>query len=171
MFAAVAGFALSAIAHITSIAGVELPGGKAVFLLHAGIFVVWLPALLVMHRVSGGINRRDLWKVALSGCPSWMRTAVYAIFVYAFLNFFYFFATTAGLPKHASGGVSTIAEVRGFSGHWMIFYSAAFAILYSARNRPGLLLDRRCSNQHAVSKTAEYCETCGERMPPVENGA
>jgi hypothetical protein len=171
MLVAAAGFISSAIAHVASIAGVELPGGRAVFLLHAGIFIVWLPTVLAVQRVSGGVNRKDIWKVVLSGCPPWMRIAVYAVFGYAFLSFLLFLATSAGLPKHGPGSVSNVAEVRGFSGHWMIFYGTAFATLYSVRNRPSLLVARKCSNQHAVSRTAEFCETCGERMQPTENGA
>jgi hypothetical protein len=34
-----------------------------------------------------------------------------------------------------------------------------------------LLLERRCSSHHVVSPDAQYCETCGERMPVPEGGA
>src|SRR5690606_21967281 len=39
------------------------------------------------------------------------------------------------------------------------------------RNRPSLWVERRCSAQHVVSPTAEYCETCGERLPDLKTGA
>jgi hypothetical protein len=162
MLLAAVGFIASVAAHIASVADVQLPGGSAVFVLHAGIFVVWAPTVLVMSRFRGRVNNKDIWKVALSGCPAWMRTAVQIIFGYGFLSFFWFLAGTAGHPKGV--GPSPQSEVRGFSGHWMIFYSAAFATLYSVRRRPELLIERRCSSQHVVSATAEYCETCGERL-------
>ena len=164
------GFALSLVAHLASFGGARLPGGSAVFALHAGIFVVWIPTVLVLNRVSRGARRRDLWKVALSGCPRWLRLAVPIIFGYGFLNFLLFMASTVGSPKTATGDAAP-GVVRGFSGHWLIFYSAAFAVIYSARNWPALLLDRRCSSHHVVSPTAQYCESCGERMPSRESGA
>jgi len=62
----------------------------------------------------------------------------------------------------AGGGANTPPEVfRGFSGHWMAFYSAAAAILYSAivvsRADPA----RRRANGHPVPPSASYCEECG----------
>src|SRR6185369_854875 len=84
------GFALSVAAHALAIAGQVPPGGDLVMGLHMGIFVVWLPTVLVMVRVTKGANRKDAWKIALSGAPSWMRYALYGLFGYAILNFVLF---------------------------------------------------------------------------------
>jgi hypothetical protein len=45
MFVAGAGFCLSLIAHLLALFGVAMPGGGIVWLLHVGIFVVWIPAV------------------------------------------------------------------------------------------------------------------------------
>jgi hypothetical protein len=163
------GFVLSSAAHVASIVGVQIPGGSAVLALQVGIFAAWLPAVLVMSSFRGRVSNRDLWKVALSGCPGWMRAAVFVVFGYAFLNFFYCFVIMPGRPQ--SDGSSLLSEVRGISGHWMIFYATAFAVLYSARRRPELFTARRCSAQHEVAPDAEYCERCGERLKARVRGA
>jgi hypothetical protein len=53
------GFVLSVAAHLAAVTGSPIPFGKAVWALHVGIFVVWLPAVLVGVRVTRGINRKD----------------------------------------------------------------------------------------------------------------
>ena len=162
MFLAGAGFVASVVAHVASIAGIELPGGRNWFVLHAGIFAVWIPAILVMNRFRGRVSKKDIWKTAFAGSPVWMLTALKVIFGYSFVSFFLF---VVNAPSHSKQSpVSLPAEIRAFSGHWMIFYSVAFATLYSARERPDLLVEKRCSSNHVVSSTAEYCETCGERV-------
>jgi hypothetical protein len=86
---------------------------------HTGIFVVWLPTLLIAARITRDAKQKDLWKVALSGCPPWMRQALYVLTGYAVLNFLLFMFASNNHP-HQLGDPST-AEIRGFSGHWMIF--------------------------------------------------
>ena len=49
---------------------------------------------------------------------------------------------------------------RGFSGHWMVFYSAALAILYSAANTVDA--NPRLTNGHSASPNATYCTRCGQ---------
>jgi len=51
--------------------------------------------------------------------------------------------------------------VRGFSGHWMIFYGAAFAVLYSRIHAPELYRERKCPQGHTASPTARFCSECG----------
>src|SRR6185312_9354330 len=90
MIAAGIGFALSVMAHLLALAGIEPPGGSLVWDLHAGIFVVWIPAVIVSMRTTRFSGRKDFWKVALSGCPVWMRRVFYVIFAYAIINFILF---------------------------------------------------------------------------------
>src|SRR5687768_13550080 len=130
MALAAVGFILSVAAHLSALAGSPIPFGKAVWALHIGIFVVWLPTVLVAYRLTRGATQKDFWKIALVGCPKWMRTALFIVFGYAILNFVVFMATTAS--HSPAKGESSPEVVRGFSGHWMAFYGAAFATLYSA---------------------------------------
>ena len=127
------------------------------WMLHIGIFVVWFPAVLVAQRLVGNVNRKDLWKVVLKDSPDWMRYMVYGFFGYAMFNFLLFMtkAPTGG------GGANPPAVVwRGFSGHWMAFYSAALAILYAAARNVDTI--PRCTNGHMASSNAVYCPQCGQ---------
>jgi hypothetical protein len=158
------GFILSVAAHLAAIAGSPIPFGKAVWGLHAGIFVVWLPTVLVGIRLTRAAHQRNYWKVALAGCPKWMRTALYILFGYAMLNFILFFLTTSGRPQPKGDAPPEV--VRGFSGHWMVFYGAAFATLYSASVIGYSRMDRKCPNGHSPTITAKFCDECGAPLDP-----
>jgi hypothetical protein len=133
--------------------------------LHIGIFIVWIPAVLVANRLTKDVPRKDFWKAALRGCPEWMRYMSYGFFGYAFLNFV-FFAITA--PKGRAASSMSPSEVRGFSGLWMAFYSAALSIVFSAIRLWDQEWQRRCLNGHAVSPIAKFCDQCGR--PVIEPG-
>ncbi|HWL54974.1 MAG TPA: hypothetical protein VNQ90_21200 [Chthoniobacteraceae bacterium] len=137
MILAAIGFLASVGAHIASLLDLTLPGGKLVWLLHAGVFIVWFPAILLASRINRGRPQFEYWKSVLSGCPPWMRYAVCALFVYAIGNFAWFMATTGLQPPPIGDAPPSI--VRGFSGHWLIFYGAAFAMLFSIYRNPALL--------------------------------
>ena len=159
---AVVGLVLSLTAHVAALFGQQQPLGDAAWALHIGIFVVWLPAVLVSNRLVKDFKYKDMWKAALRGCPPWMRWLTSAFFVYAIVNFI-IFAVLA--PGGADSGANAPPIVfRGFSGHWMAFYSAAAAVLYSAivvaKRDPA----RRCPNGHPVSPSAVFCEVCGARV-------
>ena len=164
IFLSAIGFILSVTAHLRAIQGLPFPGGKAVWALHIGIFVVWLPTVLVAYRFTRGVPRKDFWKIALIGCPRWMRQAGYVVFGYGILNFIYFMATTMNHPQ--SHGDAPPEVIRGFSGHWMIFYSAAFDTLYSAYVIGYSGMQRKCPNGHIVPITAKFCEECGAPLEP-----
>jgi hypothetical protein len=127
------------------------------WVLHVGIFVVWFPAVFVAQRLVGNVNRKDFWKVVLKGVPDWMRYMVYGFLGYAVVNFL-FFMTKA--PSGGSGASPPAVVWRGFSGHWMAFYSAALAILYSAARTEDTSL--RCANGHLAAPNAVYCRQCGQ---------
>src|SRR5437870_7027920 len=38
-------------------------------LLFIGIFVVWLPTVLLLNTLTRDFKQKDLWKAALRGCP------------------------------------------------------------------------------------------------------
>jgi hypothetical protein len=155
-----AGLILSILSHLAAFLGRQGPLGDHVFWLHIGIFVVWIPTVLVSQRLTSGFNRKDFWKAALRGCPAWMKYAVYGFFAYAFVSFFVF--VSASPAKGSGSGAMSPAVVRGFSGHWMAFYSAAMAVLYSAAHLPASETQgRRCPNGHSVGPYAQFCERCG----------
>jgi hypothetical protein len=133
MLLAACGFTLSLVAHIMSLLGRVIPGGGLVFWLHVGIFAVWIPTGIITNRIARRSNQKD-WKVILAGCPRWMRLAFYLLFGYAVCNFVLFMITTIGHPQPK--GATPPSVIRGFSGHWMLFYGAAFATLYSVIFRP-----------------------------------
>jgi len=164
MALAAVGLVLSLAVHIASLAGIAL-FGNAAFALHVGIFAVWLPAMFVLQQHTPAVNRKDLWKVALRGCPPWMRLLTYGFFAYAFVNFMYFFVVTAGAGSKHSGPADD-ATLRGFSGHWMAFYAAAMSIFYSSLRIPTLEARRECTQGHPVGPVAKFCEQCGS---PVQS--
>src|ERR1700675_2567644 len=113
------------------------------WVLGVGIFIVLLPAVLVAQRFVGSTNRKDFWKVILKGSPDWMRYMVYSFGGYAMLDFLLFLAKA---PTRGGGANPPAVVWRGFSGHWMAFYSAALAILYSAARTVDA--SPRCANGH-----------------------
>lgn len=156
------GLVLSLIAHCMALMGLQIPGGQLVWSLHVGIFVVWAPAVLVSMQTTRYATRKDFWKVALAGCPAWMTRTFYILFGYAILNFI-LFAFVTGHGKHIAGD-ATPEDVRGFSGHWMVFYGAAFAILYSRIHAPQLFREQKCPNGHTADPTAIFCQECGYKF-------
>lgn len=169
MLLSAGGLALSIGAHLMALAGVAIPGGRLVWALHIGIFVVWLPAVLISMQTTRFAHRKDFWKVALAGCPPWMRRAGYVLFGYAILNFVVFVSSTGSQPKQPTGDAPP-SVVRGFSGHWMVFYGAAFAIFYSRIYAPHLYRERRCPLRHTVSPIARFCPECGYAFPEATRG-
>jgi hypothetical protein len=153
------GLTLSVLSHLAALFGSRWPLGDDAWFLHIGIFIVWIPTVLVASRLSADFKRKDMWKAALRGYPDWMKYMVYGFFGYAFLNFVIFLAATE--PKSSSSQM-TPEILRGFSGHWMAFYSAAAAVLYSATRVGDRDQRRKCFNGHAVGPLAQFCEQCGQ---------
>src|SRR3954464_1100815 len=89
-----AGFLLSIIAHVLALFGIAMPGGGLVWMLHVGIFVVWIPTILFSRRRLQNVPRHKQMDAMLGDCPKWMRRAVKVLFAYAFVNFFLFMAST-----------------------------------------------------------------------------
>jgi hypothetical protein len=161
------GLALSLWVHIGALAGRKVAPEAFFWMLHMGIFVVWIPAVVVAQRRVGSMSRKDFWKVILRGSPDWMRHMVYGFLGYAVINFLLFMIQA---PTGGSGANPPPVVWRGFSGHWMAFYSAALAILYSAAVNPpsDQLFQSRpfaqnsCVNGHPLTATQRFCPNCGQ---------
>jgi len=134
MVIAAAGFVPSVAAHVMALAGKILPGGGLVWMLHVGIFLVWFPAILSNKRKFKTLKRRVEWETMLAVCPVWMRRVLKLVFAYALVNFVLFFMATIGQPKPT--GAAPARVIRGFSGHWMVFYWAAFVTLCAGIKTP-----------------------------------
>jgi hypothetical protein len=160
LFSAI-GLVVSLWVHLGAVMGRRVAPEAFFWMLHVGIFVVWFPAVFIARRLVGNVNRRDFWKVILKDSPDWMRYMVYGFYGYAIVNFLLFMAKA---PSGASGNPPAVVW-RGFSGHWMAFYSAALAILYSAAR----MVDSspRCTNGHRASSKVIYCPQCGQPVMPV----
>jgi hypothetical protein len=157
-----AGLVLSLWVHIGAVMGKRVAPEGMFWLLHMGIFVVWAPAVWIAKKKIGNMHRKDFWKATLKGSPEWLRYMVYVFGAYAIANFAYFMTETGTW----NGAKDTPAVVwRGFSGHWMAFYSGAFAILYSEITLRGN--SRRCANGHPVPVGANYCTRCGQPVSPT----
>ncbi len=122
------GLVLSIAVHLCALVDVAI-FGEYVWLLHVGLFIVGLPAVLYSMKLTKFSKRADFWKAALRGCPRWMRTMTAVFFVYAIFNFSIFFLSGV-TSSHLSP--PPLDAVKGFSGHWMAFYAGALAILTSA---------------------------------------
>jgi Protein of unknown function (DUF3592) len=153
-----AGFVLSLWVHFGAVAGRRVAPAPFFWILHMGIFVVWFPAVMVAQRQVGNLKRKDFWKAILKGSPDWVRYLIYGFLAYAGINFMYFFFQ---VPTGRTEGVDPPAMVwRGFSGHWMVFYLSALAILYSAARQTAET--QRCTNGHPVQPSATFCSRCGQ---------
>jgi hypothetical protein len=126
---AVAGFVASLIVHVLALIGVDSPFGSATWLLHLGIFVVWVPTVLVVQRRTRGSRQAAFWKATFSGLPAWVTVGACVVIGYAILNFALFALVTDRYPRNK---MPDIVEYRGFSGHWLVFYYMAAATLYSS---------------------------------------
>jgi hypothetical protein len=169
MLYAACGLVLSLAAHILSFFGIQF-GGMPLFIgLHVCIFPLWIPVVFIAQKMMGGVQRKDFWKVALSGCPVWMRYMTYGFFIYAVVNFAIFIILVSMHPPAKGGGAPPPEVLHGFSGHWMAFYSAGLAILTTAYRRGLSNLQRKCPFGHEIGWGDKFCPTCGSSIPPLQD--
>lgn len=165
-YVAVTGWTLGLIAHFTTFFGIDITDQfPYVWVLHLGIFVVWIPTVLYLKnneelktfKESGMLNQMNpfgFYKIVFKQTPTWLAVLAVGGILYAFANFMLFMGTQIGTPEIKEGHyilqnhgelIKTISEqeyhhyraneIRGFSGHWIAFYGIATAILYPFANR------------------------------------
>lgn len=151
------GLVVSLWVHLGAVMGRRVAPEAFFWILHMGVFVVWFPAFFVAKQRIGNLRRKDFWKAALQGTPDWMRYMAYGFLGYALLNLA---LVASQAPVGGGGAIPPAIAWRGFSGHWMAFYSVALAILYTAAR--GSESVRRCVNGHPVRTDGSYCARCGQ---------
>jgi hypothetical protein len=160
------GLILSLALHLLAVAGVQPPGGTILFAaLHIGIFPLWIPVVSIAMKTgnNSASTIRWGWLGFLSGCPLWMLFMTLGFMIYAGINFSSF--VEAPIAKQVGGDPPT-AVWRGFSGHWMLFYSAGLAIVTAAHRRGTSNHGPKCPNGHSIGFGDKFCATCGT---PISN--
>jgi len=134
---AASGLVVSTAFHIMTWLQLEPPWGTSVLILHIGWLILWFPLVVCANRTMPNPRRGNLEHL-LAELPGWVRLATYSLFVYAIFNFAIFIASTRRYPKHE---LPPFVVLRGFSGHWMLFYfiaSSGFVALWRlCRKRKG----------------------------------
>jgi hypothetical protein len=146
------GLLMSFAGHVGLVLGHDL-FGSAWPVLFVGIFVVWFPTVLAMRRFGPVMQRKDGWKVALTGAPEWVRYVVYAALAYAIINFGLGFL---GLYSLQGSGFWRVG-----SSHAMAFYAAAWGLATASNRREELGIDWKCLHGHDMTPGARFCEVCG----------
>ena len=144
-YIALAGFVLSLAVHVSALLGVDLSAAAPyVWLLHGGVFVVFIPLVIFSRKQLGARPRLSEIRAVF---PRWTIAAGIAVAAYTLVNFVLFMAATEGgspaihegtyvLQNHghilreltaAEYAAFKTNEVRGFSGHWLLFYFVPFA--------------------------------------------
>ncbi|MBS3945508.1 MAG: hypothetical protein KGZ42_08415 [Melioribacter sp.] len=113
---AVTGWTLGLIVHLLSIADYNASDKVPfVWLLHVGIFVVWLPVVFILtkneelkaFRQSGTLNQLNpvaASKIFFRQTPRWLTIIAVAGFFYAIINFVFFMTTSHfGVPDIKDG--------------------------------------------------------------------
>ena len=136
---AFAGFCLSLFVHLTTFFGID-PAKHVpfVWVLHIGIFICFVPLIFAQ----GFPPKENFWQKLMARLPPWQRYAVKGFFAYAVINFALFFYLTSGGSAQERDGKYVLLNhgtlirelsadeyerqnaytIRGFSGHWMVFY-------------------------------------------------
>lgn len=169
---ALLGFLLSLGVHVTALLGIDV-SEKMPFVwgLHVGIFAVFIPFVFSIRKILGDkptlIEFRKL-------IPGWVATLMFMLMGYTFINFALFMlATEGGSPiihdgkfilqnhGHLIRELSSTEyaafranELRGFSGHWLMFYFVPFAF-FMFHDQPDSLMRRAALKNRPPSEPFE----------------
>jgi hypothetical protein len=155
---AVAGWLLGLTVHLLALAHINASDTVPfVMLLHVGIFIVWIPMVLKLRKndelqktkLDGG-GPYYFFRFLRKTAPGWMVNISIICLVYAVINFALFFLSEHGTASILADGRYELHdrgnhvrfltqdeyyqlranELRGFSGHWLAFYSIAAVALF-----------------------------------------
>lgn len=131
MWLGVLGFVVSLAVHVTTLLGVPLGGWT--FALHGGVFVAFFPVVFglvdLAKRTGAGLSegraQQAAMKVLVGSLPTWQKVFLGAVFAYAMVSFLVSFGGAFAEGGFGPGDDSDLGVLRGFSGHWMVFYLAS----------------------------------------------
>lgn len=162
---AIIAWIISFIIHFLTYADIDLTQYFPFYVLFIGIFVVWVPTILRMRKnknlleyhsshIFNRFNPFGFYNALFRETPYWLKYIAIGSFVYGLINFFLFFNSVGGVTGFHDGQyviqnrgeiVKVLTkqeyvhyqalETRGFSGHWLIFYGIAAAVLYPFNNQ------------------------------------
>lgn len=154
-FASLIGFAAALTVHVAALLGINVSDNfPAIWWLHLGIFLVFIPFVFSSRKSLG--PKPTLAEIC-AAFPKWVVGLGLCIFAYAFVNFALFMIEAiSGSPSIVNGKFvllnhgtfirelsaaeySTLKanEVRGFSGHWLVFYFVPCAyFMFHKRSKP-----------------------------------
>ncbi len=135
------------------------------YILHLGIFITFAPSLILFIFENKNLqdeNGRQVGvKAVFSDSPKALSIFVSIVYAYAILNFVLFMGSMPGAPtkqgeKYILSNHGTVIkeitfgeykayqrkEAIGFSGHWMLFYSAALLLSYPFRKKREVLITK-----------------------------
>ena len=96
----------SAVTHVTTFFAIN-PTRRfpPVLILHVLIGVVWIPMILMTHKICTGSDRWRFWSIITRHAPLWMKALAITLAGYAFFNFFFtgFVLTNGGEPAIRRG--------------------------------------------------------------------
>ena len=163
MVLAACGLALSIAAHCIALAGVPTSRRRRLGTCTSGSSSSGSPTVLTSLRMdfampTGETSGRLFLLAALPGC-------VAPVTFFSATLFSTSFCSSRPLPvepKQQQTGDAPPSVVRGFSGHWMIFYGVAFAVLYSRIHAPGLVSPAEVSTRDILfRRLLAFCPECG----------
>jgi hypothetical protein len=146
------GFIISLGVHVAALFGTDVASSfKGVWALHIGIFAVFIPLMLYSWRDFG--YRPTIMELGAT-LPRWAFLLGAFIMVYAAINFMLFIIGTQGGNTAIEGDRYVLLNhgkliryltpqeyasfqansLRGFSGHWLVFYFSSFAYLLLGKN-------------------------------------
>jgi hypothetical protein len=137
--------------YLRGLTGIRLLATKETSFLFEGLFVVWIPTVLLANRLTKDFKQKDFWKAALRGCPAWMRAALWVVIGCVFGVFF-----LPVLSKRSPGDSPQI-----FVLFPIMFYAVSFCVMYSLISVEEHDSSRRCLNGRAIAPAAKFCEECG----------
>jgi len=148
---AFAGLLMSLWVHVSAVLGIDLmQAWPQLWGLHVGVFVVFLPFVLVCRRLFG---RKPSLQVLRATWPTWLIVPGAVLLVYVAFNFALTMHTLVDGSAAVRDGQYVLqihghvvraitasqyqagkaSEARLFSGHWLFFYFLPFAFFAFAR--------------------------------------
>src|SRR5438105_10873600 len=155
MLASAAGMLLCVFSYLGWLTGSYRLTSREPPLLFIGIFVVWLPTVLLLNTLTRDFKQKDLWKAALRGCPPWMRTTLWIVVGGVMAITF--------IPLIAGRNPGEGPE--GFGLFPIAFYAVSFCVMYSLIHVAEQDASRRCLNGHAISPLANSVRSAELPLP------